>query len=106
MQNSKTSCPAYTFLANLSADRTLFAPYRAMSAGSNLNLVPANHVYYTTMEQKQQAPKKRRKYSKKSKKNLRKYTDVRDVEEFLEEQRFQERTGYDSLRFVACVLAE
>ncbi|CAI8041464.1 Ribosome biogenesis protein NOP53 [Geodia barretti] len=37
--------------------------------------------------------KKRRKYSKKSKKNLRKYTDIRDVEEFLEEQRFQERTG-------------
>lgn len=37
--------------------------------------------------------KKRRKYSKKSKKNLRKYTDIRDVEEFLEEQRLQERTG-------------
>lgn len=37
--------------------------------------------------------KKRRKYSKKSKKNLRKYTDIHDVEEFLEEQRFQERTG-------------
>ena len=40
-----------------------------------------------------QTAKKRRKYSKNSKKNLRKYTDVRDVEEFLEEQRFQERTG-------------
>jgi len=37
--------------------------------------------------------KKRRKYSKNSKKNIRKYTDIRDVEEFLEEQRFQERTG-------------
>ena len=46
--------------------------------------------------------KKRRKYSKNSKKNLRKYTDIRDVEEFLEEQRFQERTGY---AFVSIKLA-
>lgn len=38
-------------------------------------------------------PVKRRRYSKKSKANLRKYTDIRDVEEFLEERRFQERTG-------------
>ena len=37
--------------------------------------------------------RKRRKYSKKSKANLRKFTDVKDVEEFLEERRIEERTG-------------
>ena len=37
--------------------------------------------------------RKRRRYSKKSKANLRKFTDVKDVEEFLEERRIEERTG-------------
>ena len=37
--------------------------------------------------------KRKRRYSKKSKKNLRKFTDVADVEEFLEEKRREERTG-------------
>ncbi len=36
----------------------------------------------------------KRRRSKKSKKSWRKFTDIRDVEEFLEEQRKDERTGY------------
>ena len=36
---------------------------------------------------------KRRKYSKNKKKNWRKFTNVKDVDEFLDETRREERTG-------------
>lgn len=36
---------------------------------------------------------KKKKYSKKSKKNWRKHTDIKDVEEFLDDVRQEERTG-------------
>ena len=41
------------------------------------------------------APKanKKRKVSKNKKKNWRKHSDIKDVEEFLEDQRLQLRTG-------------
>ncbi len=37
--------------------------------------------------------KKRKRVSKNKKKNWRKHTDIEDVEEYLEDQRLQERTG-------------
>lgn len=37
--------------------------------------------------------KKKKKYSKKTKRNWRKQTDIKDVEEYLEEVRRDERTG-------------
>ena len=37
--------------------------------------------------------KKRKRVSKNKKKNWRKHTDITEVEEFLEDQRLQERTG-------------
>ena len=45
------------------------------------------------MAEKVLSLRKKRRYSKKKKRNLRKFTDVRDVEEFLEEQRKEESTG-------------
>ena len=36
---------------------------------------------------------KKRKYSKNKKRNWRKFTDVRDVETYLEDKRREERTG-------------
>ena len=43
--------------------------------------------------------KRRNNVSKNKKKNWRKHTDIEDVEEFLEEQRLQIRTGYVDLKW-------
>jgi len=43
------------------------------------------------------ATQKRRKYSKKRKANLRKYTNIRDVEEYIEDIARQEKTGLVAL---------
>ena len=40
-------------------------------------------------------PKGKRKHSKKTKKNWRKFTDIKEIEEYLEERRKDERTGYE-----------
>ena len=40
------------------------------------------------------ATQKRKKYSKKRKANLRKYTDIRDVEEYMEDVSRQQKTGW------------
>ena len=39
-------------------------------------------------------PKKKRKVSKNKKKSWRKHCDITEIEEFLEDERLQERTGY------------
>jgi nucleolar protein 53 len=37
----------------------------------------------------------KKRVSKKNKKSWRKHTDIKDVESFLDEKRFEERLGYD-----------
>lgn len=52
-----------------------------------------NRPQITSVIYKMATLTKKKKYSKKSKKNWRKHTDIKDVEEFLDEQRQEERTG-------------
>ena len=47
----------------------------------------------TVMDANISRPKAHKKASKKNKKSWRKYTDIEDVEEFLEDQRLEERLG-------------
>lgn len=42
---------------------------------------------------------KKKRVSKKNKSSWRKHVDVKDVDEFLEEQRLEERLGLELLRF-------
>lgn len=52
------------------------------------------HALGRELQIKMAATTKRKRVSKKSKQSWRKHTDIKDVEEYLEEERREERTGW------------
>lgn len=68
--------------------------FRYEAVQLNVQLFPPYHVF-VNMEQPEKS--KRIKVSKNKKKNWNKVCDIKEVEDYLEEKRFEERIGYVSI---------
>lgn len=79
--------------------RIIFVHTGSRGHVTSISLLCSNHDFYTTTffanlyKMADSRTLKKRKFSKGKKKNWRKFTDVRDVESYLEDKSREERTG-------------